>query len=91
LAPCSGRGLRRDRGGGVEVALEGFWELPKAAVAIALHAGLWDATAGNVAAHIVTSYALIGGATEATGISDPTIRVRLNGVCRDDQQSTFEI
>jgi hypothetical protein len=35
--------------------------------------------------------ALIGGATEARGISDPTIRVRLNGVCHDDQQSTFEI
>jgi predicted RecA/RadA family phage recombinase len=68
-------------GTGGEVALEGVWELPKAAVAIARGAPVfWDATAGNVAADIGTSNALIGGAAEARGTSDPTIRVRLNGV-----------
>jgi predicted RecA/RadA family phage recombinase len=64
----------------VEVALEGVWELPKAAVAIAQGAPVfWDAATGNVAANIGTSNALIGGATEARGTSDLTIRVRLNG------------
>ena len=68
-------------GTGVEVALEGVWELPKAAVAIARDAPVfWDATAGNVAGDIGTNNALIGGAAEARGTSDPTIRVRLNGV-----------
>ena len=67
-------------GADVEVALEGIWELPKAAVAIARGAPVfWDAAAGNVAADIGTSNALIGGATEARGTSDLTIRVRLNG------------
>jgi len=79
--PVRVRGLRRDRGTGVEVALEGVWELPKAAVAIARDAPVfWDATAGNVAGDIGTNNALIGGAAEARGTSDPTIRVRLNGV-----------
>ena len=84
-------------GADVEVALEGIWELPKAAVAIARGAPVfWDAAAGSVAADIGTSNALIGGATEARGTSDLTIRVRLNGdsvwgAARDDQQSTFEI
>ena len=98
LAPCSGS-LPSTRSGGadVEVALEGIWELPKAAVAIARGAPVfWDAAAGNVAADIGTSNALIGGATEARGTSDLTIRVRLNGdsvwgAARDDQQSSFEI
>ena len=68
-------------GTGVEVALEGVWELPKAAVAIARAAPVfWDATAGNVAADIGISNALIGGAAEARSASDPTVRVRLNGV-----------
>jgi predicted RecA/RadA family phage recombinase len=67
-------------GADVEVALEGVWELPKAAVAIAHGAPVfWDAMAGNVAADIGTSNALIGGATEARRTSDLTIRVRLNG------------
>lgn len=67
-------------GADVEVALEGIWELPKAAVAIARGAPVfWDTAAGNVAADIGTSNALIGGATEARGTSDLTIRVRLNG------------
>ena len=61
--PVRGRGLRRVGGTGVEVALEGVWELPKAAVAIARGAPVfWDARAGNVAADIGTSNALIGGA-----------------------------
>lgn len=78
--PVRDRCLRRDRGADVEVALEGIWELPKAAVAIARGAPVfWDAAAGNVAADIGTSNALIGGATEARGTSDLTIRVRLNG------------
>jgi predicted RecA/RadA family phage recombinase len=68
-------------GADVEVALEGVWELPKAAVAIAQGAPVfWDAATGNVAANIGTSNALIGGATEARGTSDLTIRVRLNGI-----------
>ena len=68
-------------GADVEVALEGVWELPKAAVAIAQGAPVfWDAATGNVAANIGVSNALIGGATEARGTSDLTIRVRLNGV-----------
>ena len=81
-------------GADVEVALEGIWELPKAAVAIARGAPVfWDAAAGNVAADIGTSNALIGGATEARGTSDLTIRVRLNGdsvwgAAHDDQQSS---
>jgi predicted RecA/RadA family phage recombinase len=67
-------------GANVEVALEGIWELPKAAVAVARGAPVfWDAAAGNVAADIGTGNALIGGATEARGTSDLTIRVRLNG------------
>jgi predicted RecA/RadA family phage recombinase len=58
-------------GADVEVALEGIWELPKAAVAIARGAPVfWDAAAGNVAADIGASNALIGGATEARGTSE---------------------
>jgi predicted RecA/RadA family phage recombinase len=81
-------------GADVEVALEGIWELPKAAVAIARGApAFWDAAAGSVAADIGTSNALIGGATEARGTSDLTIRVRLNGdsvwgAAHDDHQSS---
>jgi predicted RecA/RadA family phage recombinase len=82
LAPCSGsQPATRSGGADVEVALEGVWELPKAAVAIAQGAPVfWDAATGNVAANIGTSNTLIGGATEARGTSDLTIRVRLNGV-----------
>lgn len=62
----------------VEVALEGVFELPKAAVAITVGAPLyWTGTACDPA--VVVGQALIGAAVAAAGSSATIVRVRLNG------------
>jgi predicted RecA/RadA family phage recombinase len=64
-------------GTGVEVALEGVWELPKAAVAIARAAPVfWDATAGNVAADNGRSRTRARGCRSGSGGLTDTLPAR---------------
>lgn len=67
-------------GGNVEVALEGVFELPKAAGAITPGAKVfWDAT-NSVATGTGTGNTLVGACTQVAGANDATVRVRLNGI-----------
>jgi predicted RecA/RadA family phage recombinase len=76
IANCSGA-----EGDPVECDLEGVFDIAKtASQTFAVGAKVyWDNTAKSVTA-VSSGNSLIGAATAAAGGSDPTARVRLNGI-----------
>jgi predicted RecA/RadA family phage recombinase len=66
------------QGADVEVALEGVFELPKAAGVVSPGELIyWSGT--NCATDVVSGHVLIGAAVAAAGSGATTVRVRLNG------------